>query len=194
VSRRASDAARQALPQFTRISHRPARKQAHAPSAGVVMFPLAHLGIGSAIARVLPVKLPFGWVLLGTILPDLIDKPIFFLLSRCFPEAGWEAGKRGFAHTLMFLLLLAALSRWRKSLILWAVTAGTATHLVLDVISKSTEGGATALGSLRVLFWPFAGWAFPTLSHGMHGLEIWAFELIGLGLLGLQFSMSRSVK
>jgi membrane-bound metal-dependent hydrolase YbcI (DUF457 family) len=158
------------------------------------MFPLAHLGIGSAITRLFPVNLPFRWILAGTVLPDLIDKPIFFFLSRCFPEAGWEAGKRGFAHTLVFLLLLAALSRSRKSPTLWAVTAGTATHLVLDVISKSTEGSSTALGSLRVLFWPVAGWSFPTLSHGMHGTEIWTFELIGLGLLVLQCAMRRSVK
>lgn len=155
------------------------------------MFPLAHLGIGSAVTRLVPVKLPFRWVLVGTVLPDLIDKPVFFFLGRGFPEAGWEAGKRGFAHTLVFLLLLAAFSRARKSPALWAVTAGTATHLVLDVISKSTEGSSTALGSLRVLVWPFAGWSFPTLSHGMHGIAIWTFELIGLGLLVLQVFMGR---
>jgi hypothetical protein len=157
------------------------------------MFPLAHLGIGSAITRLCPVKLPFRWVLVGTVLPDLIDKPIFFVLSRGFPEAGWEAGKRDFAHTLVFLSLLAAFSRARKSPALWAITAGTATHLVLDVISKSTAGSSTALGSLRVLFWPLAGWSFPTLSHGMHGIEIWSFELIGFGLLVLQFSRRAKV-
>jgi membrane-bound metal-dependent hydrolase YbcI (DUF457 family) len=158
------------------------------------MFPLAHLGIGSAMTRLFPVKLPFRWILVGTVLPDLIDKPIFFLLSRRFPDAGWEAGKRGFAHTLVFLLLLATLSRAKKSPTLWAVTAGTATHLVLDLISKSSEGSSTALASLRVLFWPIAGWSFPTLSHGMHGIEIWTFELIGLGLLVLQCSIRRSAK
>jgi hypothetical protein len=155
------------------------------------MFPLAHLGIGSTMTRLCPVKLPFRWVLVGTVLPDLIDKPIFFILSRCCAQAGWEAGKRGFAHTLVFLLLLATISRLRKSPPLWGVSAGAATHLVLDVISKSTAGSATALGSLQVLFWPLTGWSFPTLSHGMHGVVIWTFELIGTGLLVLQFSMQR---
>jgi len=155
------------------------------------MFPLAHLGIGGTVARLGPAKWPFPWVLLGTVLPDLIDKPAFFLLSRYFHEAGWEAGKRGFAHTLVFLALLAAIATVRKSPTVWAVTAGTATHLALDVISKSTEGSATALGSLRVLFWPLAGWSFPTLSHGMHGVEIWIFEMAGLGLLVLQFALRR---
>jgi hypothetical protein len=140
------------------------------------------------------VKLPFRWILVGTVLPDLIDKPIFFVLSRGFPTDGWEAGKRGFAHTLVFLSLLAIISRAKKSPALWALTAGTATHLGLDVISKSTAGRSTALGSLRVLFWPFAGWSFPTLSHGMHGVAIGAFELIGLGLLALQCAKMRSVK
>lgn len=153
------------------------------------MFPLAHLGIGSAVARLCPVKFRFRWILLGTLLPDLIDKPVFLLLSRYFHETGWEAGKRGFAHTLVFLVLLGVISRHRQSLAWWAVTAGTATHLVLDVISKSTEGRSTAVASLRVLFWPFAGWSFPTLSHGMHGIEIWIFEMTGLGLLALQFAL-----
>ena len=155
------------------------------------MFPLAHLGIGSALTRLSPVKLPFRWVLLGTMLPDLIDKPIFFVLSRWFPEAGWEAGKRGLAHTLVFLMLLAALSRSRKSVALWALTAGTATHLALDVISKSTEGRATARQCLQVLLWPLEGWSFPTLSHGMHGFEIWMFEALGLALLIIQFALRR---
>jgi hypothetical protein len=137
------------------------------------------------------VELRFRWILFGTLLPDLIDKPVFLLLSRHFHEAGWEAGKRGFAHTLVFLVFLALLSRRRESPALWAVTAGTATHLALDVISKSTEGTSTAVGSLRVLFWPLAGWSFPTLSHGMHGIEIWIFEMIGLGLLVLQFWVRR---
>jgi len=151
------------------------------------MFPFAHLGIGSALTRLCPVKLQFRWVLLGTVLPDLIDKPIFFLLGRYFHEAGWEAGKRGFAHTLVFLALLAVISRIRQSPAFWSVTAGTATHLALDVISKCTEGSSTALGSLRVLFWPLGGWSFPTLSHGMHGIEIWMFEAVGLALLILQW-------
>lgn len=150
------------------------------------MFPLAHLGIGSAVTRLLPANLRFRWVLFGTLLPDLIDKPAFFLLSRCCHEAGWEAGKRGFAHTLVFLALLAGIAALRKSPAFTAVAAGTATHLALDVISKCTAGSSTALGSLRVLFWPLAGWSFPTLSHGMHGLWIWLFEAVGLGLLVLQ--------
>jgi len=147
------------------------------------MFPLAHLGIGSAAIRLCCVKLQLRWVLLGTVLPDLIDKPIFFLLR--------EPGKRGFAHTLLFLALLAAVARTQRSKEWWAVAAGTATHLALDVISKSTEGSSTALVSLQLLFWPLAGWSFPTLSHGMHGIEIWVFEMVGLALLILQRAITR---
>jgi membrane-bound metal-dependent hydrolase YbcI (DUF457 family) len=147
------------------------------------MFPLAHLGIGSAMTRLLPAKLQFRWVLAGTLLPDLIDKPAFLLLR--------DPGKRGFAHTLLFLALLAAISGWRRSQTLWSVTAGTATHLVLDMASKSTAGMATNAGSLQVLFWPLLGWSFPTLSHGMHGVEIWSFEAAGLALLLVQLGVRR---
>jgi len=143
------------------------------------------------MTRILPVKFRFRWILLGTLLPDLIDKSAFLVLGRYFHEAGWEPGNRGFAHTLVFLVLLAAISSWKESQALWGVTAGTATHLVLDVISKSTEGTSTAVGSLQVLFWPIAGWSFPTLSHGMHGTEIWLFEVAGLALLVLQLGVRR---
>jgi hypothetical protein len=143
------------------------------------------------MTRIIPAKLQFRWILLGTLLPDLIDKPVFFLLSHYFHEAGWEAGKRGFAHTLVFLALLGAISSWRRSQAWWAITAGAATHLVLDVISKSTEGTSTAVGSLQVLFWPLAGWSFPMLSHGMHGIEIWICEAAGVALLGLQLGVRR---
>jgi hypothetical protein len=38
------------------------------------MLPLAHLGIGSLLGRAWPFNLPFRWLLLGTLLPDLMDK------------------------------------------------------------------------------------------------------------------------
>jgi LexA-binding, inner membrane-associated putative hydrolase len=155
------------------------------------MFPLAHLGIGSAVTRLFEAKFEFRWVSFGTLLPDLVDKPTFLLLGRCCHDAGWEAGKRGVAHTLVFLALLACVSAMRRSPAFWATTAGVATHLALDVISKCTEGRSTAVGSLQVLFWPLGGWRFTTLSHGMHGIEIWIFEMAGLGLLVLQFVLER---
>jgi hypothetical protein len=77
------------------------------------MWPLAHLGIGSAMGRVgSQNKLPFRWLLLGTLLPDLVDRPFYFGLGvyEHFSNGGWVPGKRGFAHTALFLLLLTGIA------------------------------------------------------------------------------------
>ncbi|MGZ3699856.1 MAG: metal-dependent hydrolase [Bdellovibrionota bacterium] len=137
------------------------------------MLPLAHLGIGSTLARLLSKS---RWVLLGAILPDLIDKPIFFALGL--------PGKRGFAHTLIFaILLFAATKRTRIGI---ALTLGVLTHLLLDLLSKWRWPLPENGGDWAVLLWPAWGWDFPTLSYGIHGATAFALELIGAGLLSAQ--------
>jgi len=157
------------------------------------MLPLAHIGIGSALARPFLKKLPFRWLLVGTLLPDLIDKSAFlvFGLLEYFRNGGWIPGKRGIAHTALFLCLLAGISVWRKSAKWSAVTLGTATHLLLDVISKMFGSHHTASGSLAVVFWPFLGWHFPTLSYGAHGIVAIIFEAIGVVCLVVQLAVKR---
>ncbi len=152
------------------------------------MLPFAHLGLGSAMARPIVSKLPFRWLLLGTLLPDLIDKPVFFTLAllKHAQDGGWIPGKRGFAHTAVFLLLLASTSLWRKSSKWWAVTVGVATHLLLDLFSKHLSAGA-----FTVLLWPFLGWDFPALAYGLHGTAALAMELVGFTLLLVQVAVTR---
>lgn len=122
------------------------------------MFALGHLGLGKRIA---------AWpyrrfsrrerraFFLGALLPDLIDKPLFYLPF-------WVTGRRGdvlsgthlFAHTGLFLLILALAARLTRSPPLRALAIGVATHLVLDVVGLSM--------GLRTLLWPLFGWRFPT--------------------------------
>lgn len=155
------------------------------------MFPLAHLGIGSAIARPIARKLPFRWLLLGTLLPDLIDKPSFLAMGlyQHFTTGGWIPGKRGLAHTLLFLAVLTMISIWRRSPGWGAAAVGAATHLLLDFFSKTDLSGHLNSDVLTVLLWPFLGWHFPTLSYGMHGTVTLAFELLGAVLLVLQLAV-----
>src|SRR2546427_13262639 len=75
------------------------------------MFLLGHLGIGLGLAWLLStrssVRIDYRLVLLGSILPDLIDKPRAFLLSL---------EGRLWAHTFLFLFAILALSfvpSWR---------------------------------------------------------------------------------
>jgi LexA-binding, inner membrane-associated putative hydrolase len=157
------------------------------------MYPLAHLGIGSLIARPVSAKLPFRWLLLGTLLPDLIDKPIFFALALIehFRTGGWVPGKRGFAHTLLFLLLLVAIAVIRRSARWSACAIGTATHLLLDTVSKLFGAHHSASDNLIVLLWPFLGWDFPTMPYGLHGTWGLLLELVGAILLILQLGIPR---
>jgi hypothetical protein len=157
------------------------------------MLPLAHLGIGSLLGRVWPFKLPFRWLLLGTLLPDLIDKPAFFCLGLIehFRNGGWVPGKRGIAHTALFLFVLIAIAIKKKSAAWQAVSVGTATHLILDVISKMFSEHHTMIGSLTVLLWPFMGWDFPTLSYGLHGVPALMGEIAGAAILAAQLAIRR---
>jgi len=157
------------------------------------MYPLAHLGIGSLIARPVSTNLPFRWLLLGTLLPDLIDKPIFFALGliEYLKTGGWVPGKRGFAHTLLFVLLLVAIAVFRRSARWSACAIGTATHLLLDTVSKMLGTHHSETDNLTVLLWPFLGWDFPTMSYGLHSSWALLLEVIGGTLLILQLAVPR---
>ena len=121
------------------------------------MFALGHLGIGKKIAA-RPYR---GFApaqkrafFLGALLPDLIDKPLFYIPF-------WLTGRRGeilsgthlFAHTAVFLLLLVAAARLTRSQSVRAAAVGVATHFVLDGVGLSM--------GLGTLLWPLLGWNFP---------------------------------
>ena len=67
------------------------------------MLLFAHLGLTLARARLIR-GADLAFVLLGSMLPDIIDKPLGTILF------GTPAMGRIFAHTLLFLLLLAAVA------------------------------------------------------------------------------------
>src|SRR2546428_6798306 len=75
------------------------------------VFLLGHLGIGLGLAWLLStrssVRIDYRLVLFGAILPDVIDKPLAFVLSL---------EGRLWAHTFLFLFAILALSfvpSWR---------------------------------------------------------------------------------
>lgn len=121
------------------------------------MFPLGHAGITLAAWRLRggrwdpgPLDLP-AWVLLGAVLPDLVDKPVALFLLDGGP--GRLAG-----HTAAFALAWAAawiLLRLRgprgAAGPAGAVAFGVGAHLVLDRIFLDPQ----------VLLWPAYGLGFP---------------------------------
>lgn len=118
------------------------------------MFILGHAGVGKALADRLGRPLPVVPLLFGTLLPDLIDKPLYY--SGLWP---FITSTRSFGHTALFLLSLAAIAWARHSRPMQALVIGMATHMFLDV-------GADALrfegmrGTLVAPLWPLLGLAF----------------------------------
>jgi hypothetical protein len=130
------------------------------------MFLFGHLGIGSLLAQPWSKKLPKTWILVGTVLPDMIDKTLYYSLSTLTGKHGAElefiTGTRTVGHTLIFFILLTGVASIRKSKVGLALALGTATHLFLD----SLFDGILHPDYLSVpLFWPLPNGKFPIYPH-----------------------------
>lgn len=104
-------------------------------------------------------------LMIGSLTPDLIDKPLAFF--------GFGGG-RSIAHTLLVFLILSAAGLYiyhnRRSAWLLAIVIGIFSHLVLDFIWADPE----------VLFWPFLGWVFPgpLYNPGFSQINFWLNTLL----------------
>ncbi len=146
------------------------------------MFVLGHLGIAKKLAA-RPYRhfsrLDKRVFFVGALLPDLIDKPLYYvpawLTGRRGAAAGILSGTHLFAHTGLFLLVLGAAALVTRARPLRALAIGVATHLVLDVVGLSL--------SWRALLWPLFGWhfpAYPFTSFSQHlGTILHPITLIG---------------
>ena len=128
-------------------------------------------------------------VMLGTMLPDIIDKPIGLLFRSAFPNS------RLFAHTLLFSVLLLSVGLWRcrKKQKNGVLLLGVASfiHIVLDGMWDIPQ----------TLFWPLLSWSFPpragdwlaeSLEHFLHDPFLMGTEIIGFAILF--FFVVRSVR
>ena len=90
----------------------------------------------------------YRMVLLGSLLPDIIDKPVWFLVTSL--TDGIVLSGRGYAHTLLFSLVLLigglVLVRYRRSWLL-IISLSSFIHLILDQMWNSRV----------VLLWPLLG-------------------------------------
>jgi inner membrane protein len=103
--------------------------------------------------RLLTANCDLRLLLLGSLLPDIIDKPLgIYLLGDVFHNG------RIFSHTLLFLLVLAVAGivvQWRaKKSWLLVVAFGVFTHLLFDA----------AWNEPRTLLWPLLGSSFPQIQ------------------------------
>ncbi len=121
-------------------------------------------------------------LLIGSLLPDIIDKPVGqFLFRNTFSNG------RIFSHTLLFLILITLgglyLYYSRKKKWLLVLSFGTCMHLVLDGMWLTPQ----------TLLWPLYGFSFERLdlSYWGEGLFhnlltkplVWISELVGILLI-----------
>jgi len=148
------------------------------------MLLFAHVGLALASARLLD-RASLAFLILGSMLPDIIDKPLGLVVFGS-PSMG-----RTFAHTLLFLILLAFPALYYRDMRLISMAWGVQVHLVLDFMWNSPE----------TLLWPLLG-AFPsapildTLSYiemllaGLKDPGILLPEIAGLAYL-MFFAVAR---
>ena len=98
-------------------------------------------------------RLDIRILLIGSLLPDIIDKPVGQLLFRETFSNG-----RIICHTLLFLALITAsgifLHRSYGKNWLLVLSFGTSTHLILDEMWRNP----------KTLFWPLFGFAFEKIE------------------------------
>ncbi len=121
-------------------------------------------------------------LLIGSLLPDIIDKPVGHFFFRDTFSNG-----RIFCHTLLFLILitLAGLYLYQHYSKTWLLvfSFGTFTHLIFDQMWRAP----------RTLLWPIFGFAFTKidLTHWMSNMlyalvtdpETYITELVGAAIL-----------
>lgn len=171
------------------------------------MWLFGHLGIGAKIAAPLSRKLPYGWLLLGTVLPDLIDKPLYYGLSFVTGKVGYEIGliscTRSVGHTGFFTLGVTSIALLQKSKPLAAVALGLSTHLFLDgmqdywvrQVLKIAGESSLAMAALFPFYPGYYSAKFaemPTTSLSAHlklGFQpiVWVTEALGLAILGWDY-------
>jgi inner membrane protein len=121
-------------------------------------------------------------LLLGALLPDIIDKPVGTLIFRDTFDNG-----RIFSHTLLFLVVisLAGFYLWHRYGKTWllVLSFGIFLHLLLDQMYRDP----------RTFLWPVYGFTFRKTDVGdftgriMHQLHadvaIWVPEIVGAAIL-----------
>ena len=162
------------------------------------MFLLGHLGIGSWVAARGVRAEQLGWLLFGTLLPDLVDKPLYYALvlatGRRGAELGLVTGTRTFGHTLLLVVALWLLVPRRIGA---PLALGMITHLALDELGDvlglffPALGTRPRPGTISAILFPFLGARFPVspfqsaLEHlaSLANAYVLAGEIVGVALI-----------
>jgi inner membrane protein len=145
---------------------------------------LWHLGVTTAVIFLTLGRrgIDYRMVMLGALLPDLIDKPI----GRIFFADQFESG-RIFAHTLLFptllLLSIQLFLRGRTARRWFIVPVASVMHLVLDGMWNEPVTFFWPLFTTKFPPDPVDGYWLSLLKRPIEEPIVLLQELIGLGLL-----------
>ncbi len=150
------------------------------------MIFFGHLGITLAFIFIvfyfLREKVDYRFVLVGAVLPDIIDKPLGQIILYSVFQNG-----RIIAHTLLFVAVLTLIGIYiekrYKSTVVEILALGALIHLVLDQMWNTPQ----------TLFWPLLGWAFPKvdlenytgflLNEMLNRPDVYMPEIIGFAIM-----------
>jgi len=131
------------------------------------MLLFGHIGVTLGLFFVVGLFLPRlktiidpKYLVIGALLPDLIDKPLGMVIFASTITTGRMIG-----HTLLFTLLLLLVGLYlyekKRDLKIISLSTGSLFHLIEDQLWKSPQ----------ILFWPLQGLSFPKDTIDYVGLE-----------------------
>jgi hypothetical protein len=162
------------------------------------MLFFGHIGVGTQLARPFAGRQghfrlnEFLWVSIGTLLPDLLDKSVFYANRAWAFAPELITSSRNFGHTALMLLFLGFTAWVARLRPLALLVLGMATHLVLDNLSDRLNGASPSSAYIALVF-PLEGWRFADFPFDGFRDHLWAaltrpmtlgFEAFGLFLLG----------
>jgi hypothetical protein len=171
-----------------------------------------HLGIGLKAVRFFKPLTPAVPILLGSTLPDLIDKPLYYgavyFTGRISSDIGVISCTRTFGHSGLLLLAIILIGVFQRSLrgrvFFFALAAGMFSHHLLDFLQdafiseKPVLEGAEIHAFLYPLYSGHFG-AMPTKTATDHLLSFLKFpalligEGVGILLLWTEWKKNRKI-
>ena len=162
------------------------------------MWAFGHLGIGATLAKPMGKKLPYSALLLGCVIPDVIDKPLYYGMDFFTHHHAREtliSCTRTFGHMGLWVLAVSVLALFRKNRFLAGLSLGLATHIFLDGLTDlyfmKTGTQAEESSALLAALFPFYKTYFGQMPFHSVKAHLHAFfepfifysEIIGFFLL-----------
>lgn len=155
------------------------------------MLEIAHLGIGLRLVRILKPVAKALPILIGTVLPDVIDKSLYYGYSFITGKSGADlfliTCTRTFGHTGLFLIFLFSQAFFFKKIrnFLLLVACGVFSHQFLDLFQDFilSQNKISDSSAFRAFLFPFYKNSFsiqPTHSLSEHLFS----HLSNLSMLG----------